>query len=131
MLTGGGRFIKVYMHYFGIESSFSSAGPRSNWRGFIVPGDVNDIHFNMAGGSGGKRKRKPRKEEPTSPYAQSTTYLLLFGYSLLHRGGTVLILNGNDKRITLRSSLLVLAFSRSMRDMYDLCESFAGRRARI
>lgn len=67
MLTGGGRFIKVYMHYFGIESSFSSAGPRSNWRGFIVPGDVNDIHFNVAGGSGGKRRGSQEKRSLLAP----------------------------------------------------------------
>lgn len=51
-----------------------------------MPGDVNDIHhfFNRAGGSGGKRKRKPRKEEPTSPYALilRISYFLAIHYSI-------------------------------------------------
>lgn len=71
-LWGEGVFIKVYMYYFGIESKcqFSLRGPKAQLGEellCLVTSTTFINFFNRAGGSGGKRKRKPRKEEPTSP----------------------------------------------------------------
>lgn len=64
-LRGVGVLLRFICIILELKASASSpfAGPRPTRRGVIVPGDVNDLHFNWAAGSGGKRKKRAKKRE--------------------------------------------------------------------